>query len=322
MTRRRGPRGRRPRRLSPLSALVVALIAAVALGGMRSARAQEKSSKEYKEAIGREEGVLGKLRREIEANERKRQEFAKQEKNVLAEIHNLEKKIDLTDRLVTGLERDVDLRRKELEELDRRISGVGGDLAATRDALYRRLRAFYERRNVHPLEALFGSATFSDALRRGRYISLVAREDRRRVEAFHGLAETLSGQRQERREKLDEIQARRDEAEHERASLRKAEEEKETLHASVRRQKTQREKAIARLREATKRLEGLIDSLEKKRDLAAERERKGLYDLDQATGMLRWPVKGEGTPPVGRSVHPAPGPLSQSVGVHICPLQG
>jgi murein DD-endopeptidase MepM/ murein hydrolase activator NlpD len=154
-------------------------------------------------------------------------------------------------------------------------------------------------------------------VRRVRWITLVVGEDRRQIEAFSGLAEELSGTREARRNKLAEITARRDEVERERISLRKAEKDKEALHASVRKQKAEREKAIRRLREETERLEGLIVSLEKKRTMAVERERRGLYSLDKAIGMLRWPVDGRVITTFGSRVDPDLGTRIESNGIDI-----
>ena len=118
---------------------------------------QEKSSREYLKAIKREETVLEKIRDEIVENEKKLGELSKQESDVLAEIYHIEKKIDLTDKLISELETDLALRQEELADLEEKIGDVQDELAQKQDVFYLRLRELYKRRNVHPLELVFGS---------------------------------------------------------------------------------------------------------------------------------------------------------------------
>jgi septal ring factor EnvC (AmiA/AmiB activator) len=145
----------------------------------------------------------------------------------------------------------------------------------------------------------------------------IVREDRRRIDEFSGLTDELADTREQRRQKLGEITARRDEVGRERASLRKSEKEKETLHASVRKEKIDREKAIERLEQETKRLESLIGNLEKQRLMAVERERLGMYSLDRAIGMLQWPVAGNVVTHFGSHVDPDLGTRVESNGIDI-----
>ena len=106
------------------------------------------------------------------------------------------------------------------------------------------------------------------------------------------MSRELTSTREERSKKLALIAAKRDEVGWEKATLLETEKRKEKLHASVKKQKAEREKAIKRLQQETERLSSLIESLEKKRLVAVDRERRGMYNLDKAIGMLRWPVEG------------------------------
>ncbi len=253
---------------------------------------QEKSSEDYLEAIKREGNVLGKIRKEIVENENKLKELSKQEKDVLSEIYHIERKIDLTDNLIAELEKDIDTKQKELAELEYKIENLHGELAQKQDTFYMRLRGLYKRRNVQPLELVFSSSSFTAAFKRIYFLTLIAGEDKRQIAEYVNLSEELTGIREERRVKLSEIAGRIGEVKREKSTLLETDRKRENLHASVRKQKAEREKAIERLKQETKRLSSLIDNLEKQRLMAVERERRGLYDLDKAIGMLQWPVEG------------------------------
>ncbi len=283
---------------------------------------QEKSSKEYMEAIKREENILEKLRKEIGENEKKLKELSKRESDVLAEIYHIEKKIDLTDRLITELESDIDKRRKELEDLDQRIQNVRGDLSEREKTFFRGLRELYKRRQIHPLEVIFSSSTVTSAIRRIHFMKRIAEEDKRHIDEYAGLTEELGQVRDERSTKLAEISTRMDEVRREKESLIASEKKKEKLHASVKKQKTEREKALEQLRQETKQLESLISNLEKKRVKAVERERLGMYNLDKAIGIMRWPVEGNVITPFGKRYNPDLGTEVISNGIDIEATKG
>jgi septal ring factor EnvC (AmiA/AmiB activator) len=283
---------------------------------------QEKSSKEYSDAINREENVLEKLRKEIQENEREMKDLLKRESDILSEIYRLEKKIDLTDKLISELESDIAGRKKELSGLEERIGVVGEELDEKREVFHRRLRGLYKRRNIHPLEIVLGSSSFSSALRRIYFMALVAGEDKRQIEEYTNLTMELSGARQEWGDKLEEITTRMDEVKKEKASLVRAEKKKEGLHASVKDKKNERKKAIEKLQQETKRLSSLIDNLEKKRLVAVDRERRGLYNLDKAIGLLRWPVEGEVITKFGSEYNPDLGTKIESNGIDISANKG
>jgi septal ring factor EnvC (AmiA/AmiB activator) len=294
---------------------VIVLILLTILAGI--SHSQEKGSGEYLEAIKREEGVLERLRKEIIQNEKEKKKLSKKESDVLSEIHRLEKKVDLTDRLIRELESDVSRRKEELAELEKKIVGVRSDLGSRQEAFYRRLRGLYKMRRVNPLEIVLGSSSFSSAFQRVYYLTRIAREDKRRVSDYLGKAEDLADARKERSDKLREIAARMDEVRREKKSLLSTRKEKARLLASVKGKKKEREEAIKKLQEETDRLTSLIGGLEKKRLMAVERERKGMYDLDKAIGMLRWPVAGKVITGFGRQYNPDLGTNLVSNGIDI-----
>jgi septal ring factor EnvC (AmiA/AmiB activator) len=283
---------------------------------------QEKSSKEYMEAIKREENILEKLRKEIDENEKKLKELSKRESDVLAEIYHIEKKIDLTDRLITELESDIDKRQKELEELDQRIQDVRGNLSESEKAFFRGLRELYKRRHAHPLELIFSSSTVTSAIRRIDFMKRITEEDKRQIDEYAGLTEELGEVRDERSTKLAEISARMDEVRKEKASLVASEKKKEKLHSSVKKQKSEREKALDQLRQETRQLESLIGNLERKRVMAVERERLGMYNLDKAIGIMRWPVEGNVITRFGKRYNPDLGTEVISNGIDIEATKG
>jgi septal ring factor EnvC (AmiA/AmiB activator) len=307
------------RKLTAKSVILLVLLMAAPAGAPYS---QDKSSKEYIEAIKREGNVLDKLRREIQENEKKLKELSKKETDVVAEIHHIEKKIDLTDRLISELEADIERRQKELDGLDKEIDSVQGDLGAMQEVFYRRLRELYKRRHVHPLEVIFGSSSFSSALRRFYFLTLVASEDKRQIAEYTGLTEELGSARDDQNQKLAGIATRRDEVRKERASLVETEKKKERLHASVKKQKSEREKAIEKLRQETKRLNSVLDDLEKNRLMAVERERRGMYNLDTAIGTLRWPVEGDVVTQFGKQYNSDLGTKIISNGIDIRAQKG
>jgi len=307
---------RRSIRMIALAAILLAL------APKGTSFSQDKSSREYREAIKQEESVLEKLRKEIGENEKKLKELSKKESDVMAEIYHIEKKIDLTDRLIAELESDIDRRRKELEDLDQRIDVVRGDLSESEKAFFRGLRELYKRRHVHPLEVIFSSSTVTSAIRRVYFMTLIAEEDRRQIDEYTGLTVELGQVRDERGARLAELSARMEEVRQEKASLVASEKKKGELHASVRKQKTEREKALKQLRQETKQLESLIGNLERKREMAVERERRGMYNLDKAIGIMRWPVEGNIVTRFGKQHNPDLGTEVISNGIDIEAVKG
>ena len=263
---------------------------------------------------------LESLRQELEKRGQLSKQLKGRERNILGDLRDTEKNLQLTMRYLAALERR---RRAVMGDLGETTSELGRNavqLEADRRRLAWRLREIYKRGRSRDIEYILSARSFGDLVTRTYYLARVAREDHQQLQltqARRVAVQDTKSRLESRKRELDHLAV---ETGREKAALAQLTAQRRNLLRQVRSDAKSNENAQAELRRASRRIQGLIEELEKRR-LAAERGAPGemplFGDFSKNKGRLSWPVTGKVATGFGNQTNPRFGTTTYSSGIDI-----
>jgi septal ring factor EnvC (AmiA/AmiB activator) len=296
------------------SILALALCAAASISPV-SVRAQER---DLDDRIKGSEDELQRLRREISEQRRKIAEIEKQEKDVSDYLERLEREEKLMKRLLAGLE---DKEAMIVEQ----IGLLRSDLADN-EAVYRhrlevfsaRLREIYKEGTRNAWQELLAAEDVPDLLQRYKFLSMIAESDAAMIADVRSRKDRIETQEAELTELLQEVSSSRAEKQSELQKLGENEKKRRNTLASLKTRKKDYERNAAELEQAERKLQSLIEELEKQRlEQAKTWGDYGEADFRGLKGRLPHPVEGTVSRGFGRFKHPEYGTVTFNTGIDI-----
>lgn len=240
---------------------------------------------------------LEQIDEEIEASERKAKGLKKEEQSLVRQIQDIERKIDRSKKILKTLNSEIAEINAEISYINRQLVQLSEKLARKKKILNRRLREIYKRGRLHTVSVLLGSHSFTDFLKRIKYLTLIAAQDKRLVEEVSQLQHSYGEYRGASQRKLAQRMQRKAELEEEQQKLEQAEKERQKLLRSVKAQRAEVLKALEERRTDRERMKKIIAELERRRKEALEKARREGRELPPETaylegkmGSLNWPV--------------------------------
>lgn len=268
---------------------------------------------------------LESLKNELEQRRNLSKELKGREKNLLAQLRDTEKNLTLTVRYLNALERRRRAVSSDLGDATSELSRTALQLDSERRRLAWRLREIYKRGRSRDIEYVLSARSFGDLMARGYYLARVAKEDRQRMlltQARRTAVQDTKTRLEERKRELDRLKR---ETDRERQSLASLTNERRNLLKRIRSDAKSNEQASAELVRASKRIQALIETLERQR-LARERGAPGepplLGDFGKNKGRLAWPVNGKVARPFGSLKNARFGTTTFNSGVDIAAAFG
>lgn len=324
------PRHRSGRRRSwlvrPAGASVWILILVCAVVEPRSTAAQNAhldSLTLYEQRIEAQEKQLHDLRNEIRQLRRRDQQLKREEVGTLEQLKILDREVALTSELLGKLEAKQERLEAQLEGIRAEHARAEEILGERRDRLARTLRAMYVRGSANAAEVMLRTSSLQDALTRFKYLSLLARNNERLVIEIRQQETYLARTRAQLTENLSEVAATTSETQSERRRLNESRSVRKSTLERVRQQRGEHQKMIADLAVSEQRLQGLIATLEHRRqeilDAGGSLEFGGFSNL---RGRLPWPVAGHVANAFGRRTHPQHHTVTFNSGIDIAAASG
>jgi len=260
----------------------------------------------YQQQMQDNQRTLEGIRRERSEVEQELARLRTQAHSLSDEIANIESQKQSTNRIVN--------------ELDRQITGLGGqidqitvDLLIAQDALLekravleRRLVDVYKRGALYSWQVLLAAESFGDLLSRYKYLFLVTQQDRLLANDMGKLRDRVARQRQLLVDSRETLGRRRRERTDELGRYLTLERERETNLRETRRNARQAEQRLTRLDRDEKALNDRVEALERAR---REAESRGVTTAAGTIttadlGGLDWPVEGSIIYPFGTTTGP------------------
>ncbi len=262
-----------------------------------TARSAPPRPTETEVEIDAQKRELESLRKELEDRKQRSQELRGREKDVKSQLRELDIRLSLTEKYLAALERRRRTVAQDLGDATSELARTTTQLQTEQQRLAWRLREIYKRGRSRDLEYLLSSRSFADLVSRTYYLARIAREDRGQMlltRAHQVQVQDTKARLEDRKRELDRL---RTETDRQRRSQKQLLAERRQLYRSIQTQRKSNEQAAAELERARKRIQSLIDQLEKKR-LAAARGAPGeapllFGDFGRNRGILPWPVTGK-----------------------------
>ncbi len=270
----------------------------VALGlaqGSSSVRGAEDPATSSKQELQR-------IQRQMEEKKRDLKKARGRERSVLAELEKLDRSMqqgaeELADNRT--LLRDAEDALRDMEKSGIQMSG---ELDGLRLSYGRRIRALYKMGRSSYAVAILTSDSFYTALKRLKYLGIIAERDRAVIGQYGMALDQLSALQAETADRKEEITRRKLEAEAQKAELISRRRKKAELLKSVRSEKGVYEQTLRELEESSASLWSMINKEEEGRTA-----RKPSKDPEaMAAGSVRfpWPVAGQVLTRFGMQRHP------------------
>jgi septal ring factor EnvC (AmiA/AmiB activator) len=264
---------------------------------------------------------LESLRHQLDEQHAITKQLQGQAKNLLGRLRETEKNLQLTMRYLRALERRRRAVAGDLGSTTSELARTAVELEGDRRRLAWRMREIYKRGRSAELEYVLSARSFGDLVTRTYYLARIAQEDRGQVlltEARRAAVQDQKLRLESRKRELDRL---REETDRERQSLSRLTAERRSLLNKIRSDAKASEQVAQELERASKRVQGLIGQLEKRR-LAAERGAPGtelplLGDFGRNKGRLAWPVNGRVARPFGTQTNPRFGTSVFNSGIDI-----
>ncbi|OGG57204.1 MAG: hypothetical protein A3F84_17305 [Candidatus Handelsmanbacteria bacterium RIFCSPLOWO2_12_FULL_64_10] len=250
---------------------------------------------------------LERIRREAEENRKRLRRTEARERSVVAQLDALDREMGLARSYLKRLDAEAQRLTQEMRGADVALDVSTRALADRQAGFARRLRDIYKRGRLQGLQMLLSADSFTGLLRRSRYLSAVARQDREDYEAILRDRDAVAATRARLSAQQEVFEAVRGEKEAQVKALSAQVEARKRLLREVRRSvKTYKaaEAQLARERErseeALRRLIAEAEAERARRREAQSSASAGRVDSGAFSGQrgrLRWPVRG---PVVGR----------------------
>jgi len=177
------------------------------------------------------------------------------------------------------LKNEIEIIEKDIEQIDLAIQQSEQELAQQQEDFKARLRAMYKNSNQSSLELLLESKSLTELYERIKYLSLIAKSDRERVEALKIAKKDVEYKKQlregDKQRKAQEINAKQERIEELKVSSRSLEERLQKSQEELKKL----EKLEDELLQESKDLANLIKELTKK-----QKQRK------YSGGTMLWPL--------------------------------
>jgi len=246
---------------------------------------------------------LQRIQRQMEEKKREIKRASGKERSVLAELDKLERSmqqgaLELADNRARLREAEEALR-----DMEKNSAELSRELGSLQRAYALRVRALYKMGRSSYAVAILTSDSFSTALKRLKYLGIIAERDRAVISQYGLALEQLSAVQAETAGRKEEITRRRREVEAQKAELAARRREKAEILSAVRSKKGTYEQTLRELEESSASLWAMINS-EKAEGRKARKQPAERPEAGPVQGRFPWPVAGPVLTRFGTQRHP------------------
>lgn len=253
---------------------------------------------------------LEQIRAERDALRRQQERLLGQARDAQAELRNIERQRESTNRIVNEIDRQISGLGSELERASAQLILTEDNLVERRAVLDRRLVDIYKRGPLYTFQVLLTAESFGDLLARYKYLFLTSRQDRSLVADIEALRQRSISARGELLEFRSRLDRSREERDAELRSYARLAQERSASLRSLERGAQSAQQRLTQLERDEQRLNDILTALEARRADAARTSRAPTTPAPGALttadiGQLDWPVEGTILYPFGRETLPS-----------------
>lgn len=284
---------------------IAALLCALVVPGAANAQAGTQSTIDR---LRQQQQELEKMRRERSELESRMSELQRSARSIGAELANLERQTEATNKLVRALDEQLSQINAEIAASNAKRARAELELSSRRVALQRRVIDIYKRGSLYEAEVMLSAQTFGALVARYKYLFELARTDQRILSQVEGLRDQIESQRELLVQLQDEVERNRSEKEREQRRLTQIEQQRQRSLALVQRNTAQTRERLQQIARDEARVTSVITNLETARrraELAPNARPAAPSSIRTSDlGNLDWPADGTILYRFGRVVNP------------------
>ncbi len=240
---------------------------------------------------------LSDIEKSIKRKKRARHRVEREKRDVLSEIQELDRKIDLQWQSLQQAKRDwteaelqLDRTRSELEKMRNRA-------ATLKKYIETRLNAFRQMGEIGVLNILLAADSIPNLLARQEYLKMIVNEDQTRRKEYVSILKGLAIKEKELKDRQVLLKAVSERLQKEAQLLEKRKQEKEKYLKALKKKSVRYRRLIAQLRRAKMRLTQVVEELSMK--LRASQKaldpvtRESQFEFRSQKGRLNLPAPGK-----------------------------
>ncbi|HJX87511.1 MAG TPA: hypothetical protein VJ277_08150, partial [Gemmatimonadales bacterium] len=201
---------------------------------------------------------LEEIRRERDRLQQQQERLQGQVHDVRDELTNLERQRESTGRIVDEIERQISGLTGQLDRSSAELILAEDNLAERRAVLERRLVEIYKRGPLYTFQALLAAESFGDLLSRYKYLYLTSRQDRALMTDVEKLRNRVVEQRDDLLDVRRQLDRSREEREAEFAKYSELADARTRRLAALNRSARSTERRLAALQKDESRLNSLL----------------------------------------------------------------
>lgn len=281
----------------------------------------------FGQGIDDQEDALKEVKRKLAEARTRASELKGEERSILGQLEHTSEQVRLTKQVLSALRQKETRLNKDLKSLEEQLLATESQLVKQEALMVVRLREIYKKGGLYQWEVLVSERSFADMAKRYKYMSLITEQDRKLYNNIDGKKRLIVRDKQERESKLMTLAQVRGETEREMANLGGDEAKQKKLLSRVQREKASKESLVKELQESARKLQRIIDQLEKQRKNELARSRtvgtpSAPSYLERNQGSLNWPADGKLFSGFGLKKHEKYNTYIQNNGIDIMSVTG
>lgn len=284
----------------------------------------QRGSRNFDSEIQSQSKAIESLRKEIIATRNRIEKEGRKEKSTAKNISNIEQEISLLDRLLSELNREIQNTQRTIISLEGQIEEKEHELQRLKDRYAKRVVSVYKKGTLLPLEQVFSSTSWRQAVYRAKYLSIISDIDRKTQKQINSLIIDISQKKLNREVAVRKSNLLRKEQEREQYSLRSKKRQKEKELRKIRQNKEQLAEIIREKQAGIKQLAAMRkkiledkDRFEREERLRKQREALKARNFAELEGRLPWPASGRIITQFGREWNPKLKTTTENPGIDI-----
>ncbi|HAD81534.1 TPA: hypothetical protein DCG35_03495 [Candidatus Edwardsbacteria bacterium] len=279
------------------------------------------------QSIDDQEDALKEVKRKLSEARARASELKGQEKGILGQLERTSEQVRLTRQVLSALRQKEARLNKDLKSLGEQLLSTESQLAKQEALMAVRLREMYKKGGLFQWEVLVSERSFADMAKRYKYMSLITEQDRSLYNNIDSKKRLIVRDKQDRESKLMTLAQVKGETEREASNLSDDEAQQKKLLSRVQREKSSKEALVRELQESARKLQRIIDQLEKERKAELARSRNSHVPaapsyLERNQGSLNWPADGKLYSSFGLKKHEKYNTYIQNNGIDILSAAG
>ena len=216
---------------------------------------------------------LEEIRAERERLEQQRRRLEGQVRDEGAELRNIERQRESTNRIVNELESQMQNLGGQVDQVSVELVLAEDNLADKRAVLERRLAEIYKRGRLYTFQALLSGGSFGDLVSRYKYLALQSQQDKQLVADVEGLRRRVSRQRNDLLGLRESLDRSREEREVELERYDRLAQQRQSRLANLRQSSRSAQRQLSALERDEQVMLNLIARLERERRRAGDQAR-------------------------------------------------